>query len=180
MEIVGGARVFWSFTPDSDNVRFMPDGLYDRDILSWSEHQADLLRRLARGERVNDVDWEHVVEEIENVGLSELHSVESYLDLMLVHLLKVRGWPNSPSIRHWRAEIGSFQKNAARRFSPSMRQRIDLAKLYSDALEQLEGVDYDDVAARAWPAACPFTLDGLLTDRRSGLEERLDAVVEGS
>jgi hypothetical protein len=30
----------------------MSDGLYERDILSWSEHQADLLRRLARGERV--------------------------------------------------------------------------------------------------------------------------------
>jgi hypothetical protein len=155
----------------------MPDGLYDRDILSWSEHQADLLRRLARGERVNDVDWEHVVEEIEDVGLSELHAVESYLDLMLVHLLKVRGWPNSPSVPHWRTEIGSFQKNAARRFSPSMRQRIDLAKLYTDALEQLEGVDYDDAAPLAWPVACPFTLDDLLTERRVVLEERLGAAV---
>jgi hypothetical protein len=50
----------------------MPDGLYERDILFWSQNQAELLRRLARGERVNDVDWEHVVEEIEDVGLSEL------------------------------------------------------------------------------------------------------------
>jgi len=152
----------------------MPDGLYERDILSWSEHQADLLRRLARGERVNDVDWTHVVEEIEDVGLSELRAVESYLDLMLVHLLKVHGWPNSLSVRHWRTEIGSFQKNAARRFAPSMRQRIDLPKLYADAIEQLEGVDYDDIAPRAWPAECPFTLDDLLTERRATLEERLD------
>jgi hypothetical protein len=28
--------------------------LYDTDILLWSEQQADLLRRLAAGERVND------------------------------------------------------------------------------------------------------------------------------
>jgi hypothetical protein len=63
----------------------MPDDLYDRDALAWSEHQADLLRRLARGERVNDVDWAHVVEEIEDVGLAELHAVESCLDQMLVH-----------------------------------------------------------------------------------------------
>jgi hypothetical protein len=156
----------------------MPDGLYDRDILSWSEHQANLLRRLARGERVNDVDWEHVVEEIEDVGLSELHAVESYLDLMLVHLLRVHGWPNSQSVRHWRTEIASFQKNAARRFSPSMRQRIDVAKLYNDALEQLEGMDYDDLAPRPWPVACPFTLDNLLTDRRAALEEGLNATQE--
>ena len=151
----------------------MPDGLYERDILSWSEHQADLLRRLARGERVNDVDWEHVVEEIEDVGLSELHAVESFLDLMLVHLLKVLGWPDSSSLAHWRGKIGSFQKNAARRFAPSMRQRIDVAKLYRDAVEQLVGVDYDGVAPLAWPVACPFTLDELLTERRAVLEERL-------
>jgi hypothetical protein len=154
-------------------ILLMPDELYDRDALAWSEHQADLLRRLARGERVNDVDWAHVVEEIEDVGLSGLHAVQSYLDLMLVHLLKVHGWPNSPSVRHWRMEIGSLQKNAARRFAPSMRQRIDLTKLYGDALEQLDGVDYDGIAPRPLPVACPFTLDLLLTERRAVLEALL-------
>jgi hypothetical protein len=151
----------------------MPDGLYEHDILSWSERQADLLRRLARGERVSDVDWEHVVEEIEDVGLSELHAVESYLDLMIVHLLKVHGWPDSLSVPHWPAEIGSFQKNAARRYAPSMGRRIDLEKLYGDALVQLEGVYYDGIGSRPWPPSCPFTLDALLTEHRIALEERL-------
>jgi hypothetical protein len=65
----------------------MPDDLYDRDVLAWSEHQATLLRRVARGERVNDIDWTHVVEEIEDVGLSELNAVRSYLRQILAHLL---------------------------------------------------------------------------------------------
>src|ERR1700676_986513 len=98
----------------------MPNDLYDRDILIWSEQQADLLRRLERGERVNGVDWAHVVEEIEDVGLSELHSVQSYLNLMLVHLLKIHGSQGGQAIGHWRSEIVAFQKNAARRFAPSM------------------------------------------------------------
>ena len=153
----------------------MPDGLYERDILSWSEHQADLLRRLARGERVNDVDWEHVVEEIEVVGLSQLNAVRSDLRLMLVHLLKIRGWPDSSSVDHWRGEVASFQADAEQRFSPSMRQRIDLAKLYDGALKQVEGTRYDGVAPRDWPATCPFTLDELLTERRVVLEERMGA-----
>ncbi len=47
----------------------MPDDMYDRDALVWSEQQAVLLARLARGERVNDaIDWPHVIEEIEDVG----------------------------------------------------------------------------------------------------------------
>jgi hypothetical protein len=54
-----------------------------------------------------------------------------------------------------------------------MRQRIDVAKLYADALEQPEGVHYDGVAARPAPAACPFTLDTLLENRRSALEQTL-------
>jgi Domain of unknown function DUF29 len=158
----------------------MPNDLYDRDVLAWSEHQADLLRRLARGERVNDVDWEHVVEEIEDVGLSELHAVQSYLNHMLVHLLKLCRWPDSLSANHWRVELVAFQKDAARRFAPSMRQRIDLGRLYADALEQLEPLQDDSIALRTWPADCPFTLDQLLHDKRAALEEQLCAASPGS
>jgi hypothetical protein len=46
----------------------MPDDLYGRDIFAWSEHQADLLRRVARGERVIEVDWDHVIKEVEDAG----------------------------------------------------------------------------------------------------------------
>ena len=153
----------------------MPNDLYDRDILIWSEQQADLLRRLGRGEGVNGVDWAHVVEEIEDVGLSELHSVQSYLSLMLVQLLKIHGWPNSLARVDWRVEVAAFQQNVARRFAPSMRQRIDVPRLYADALEQLDGAEYDGMVPRPWPTVCPFTLDELLNDRRAALEEHLDA-----
>ena len=82
--------------------RIMSDDLYDRDALAWSERQAALLRRVARGERVNDVDWDHVVEEIEDVGISELNAVQSHLEQILVHLLKLRGWPEVGADQHWR------------------------------------------------------------------------------
>ena len=148
----------------------MPDDLYDRDVLAWSERQADMIRRLARGERVNDVDWLHVAEEIEDVGLSELHSVESFLQLMFVHLLKIRGWPDSESVPHWRSEVVGFQTNMRRRFAPSMRQRIDLDRIYADALEQLDGTKYDGMAPVTLPTVCPFTLTQMLNDKRAALE----------
>ena len=151
----------------------MPDDLYDRDILTWSRNQADLLRRLARGERVNGVDWEHVVEEIEDVGLSELNAVRSYLRQMLVHLLKVQGWPDHSATDHWRSEIGSFQADAAQRFAPSMRRRINLAALYDKARAQLKGITYSGVGPTGWPTECPFTLNELLREERTTLEDRL-------
>ncbi len=135
----------------------MPDGLYERDVLAWSLLQSDLLRRLGRGERVNDVDWAHVAEEIEDVGLSELHSVESFLNLIMVHLLKLYAWPESQACGHWRGEIVGFQRNLKRRFSPSMRQRIDIGELYNDALDQLRAGDPDI----RLPPENPFTLDDL-------------------
>jgi hypothetical protein len=148
----------------------MPDDLYDRDVLAWSEHQAMLLRRAARGERVNDIDWTHVVEAIEDVGLSELNAVHSYLRQILVHLLKLHGWPGLGACRHWRSEIVAFQTDAQRRFTPSMRQRIDLDAIYARAVLQIEPLRYGGRPALAAPTTCPVTLDALLSASCSDLE----------
>src|ERR1700729_2474037 len=104
----------------------MPDDLYEQDVLAWSDHQAGLLREVARGQQVNDVDWAHVIEEIEDVGLSELNAVQSHLRQMIVHLLEVHGWPDNASAQHWREEIAAFQAEAAQRFALSMGPMIDL------------------------------------------------------
>jgi hypothetical protein len=66
----------------------MPDDLYERDVLVWAERQADLLRRLAAGERVNDaVDWPNVIEEVRDVGESGLRACQSLLVQAMAHLL---------------------------------------------------------------------------------------------
>lgn len=141
----------------------MPDGLYERDVLTWSERQADLLRRLAAGERVNEmVDWPNVIDEVETVGRSELRSCESLLRQALVHLLKLTAWPDSQAASHRRGEIIGFLADAQRGFSPSMRQRIDLADLYATALRQVRAVTDDAGEPRPLPETCPFRLDDLL------------------
>ena len=152
----------------------MPDSLYERDVLAWSQHQADLLRRIGRGERVNDVDWTHVAEEIEDVGLSELHSVESFLNLVLVHVLKLHTWPDSNACAHWRGEIVAFQANARRRFAPSMGQKIDIAALYGDAVRQLRTME-----PNAWfPDENPFGLEDLQSGSWEQLLDRFARAVQ--
>ena len=157
----------------------MPDDLYDHDALAWSERQAALLRRVARGERVNDVDWDHVVEEIEDVGLSELNAVYSYLRQILVHLLKLHGWPDLESEQHWRAEIAAVQSDAARRFAPSMRRRIDLADIYDQAKRQIGLTRYGGKAPLTPPTICPVTLDELLSAWVEDLEAAFLAARDG-
>ena len=87
--------------------------LYDTDTLAWSERQAELLRRLAAGEHVNDlVDWENVTEEIERVGRSEFRACESLLTQALRHWLKITAWPNASAVPHWEDEFAIFQVDA--------------------------------------------------------------------
>ncbi len=53
---------------------------YDTDILTWSERQADLLRRVGAGEKINDqVDWKNIAEEVETMGRSQPAQVKSLL-----------------------------------------------------------------------------------------------------
>jgi hypothetical protein len=129
---------------------------------------------------VSGVDWENVIEEIACVGRTELNDLCSYLRRMLVHLLKVHGWPNNPHANGWRSEQVRCQAEAETRFGPSMRQRIHLGRLYADALEQLEPLRHEPVAPLPWPADCPFTLEQLLHDKQAALDECLRAASGGA
>jgi hypothetical protein len=138
--------------------------LYDTDILIWSERQAELLRQHAAAARVNDtIDWPNIIEEIEDVGRSELHSVESLLVQALRHMLKAGAWPTARDAANWRADEIDFRQQAARRFAPSMRQKIDLEHLYHQALRAVPQT-IDGAPPLPMPATCPVTLDELLAD----------------
>jgi hypothetical protein len=142
----------------------MPDDLYDRDCLIWSEQQAGLLRRLADGERVNDaIDWANVIEEIEDVGRAQLGGCQSLLLQALVHMLKLRRGEDRPAA-HWRMETGLFLADAQARYTPSMRQRIDLGRLYAKAVRLVRTGEPVAKGKESVPGECPFTLDELLAD----------------
>ena len=58
--------------------------LYERDFLLWTQQQADCLKR----GRWADLDIEHLVEKVETLGRSEQKELGSYLQVLLMHLLK--------------------------------------------------------------------------------------------
>ena len=149
--------------------------LYEADVLEWSEQQAWLLRRLAAGEAGNEPpDWANIIEEVESAGRSEFNAVQSLLVQALAHDLKCRAWPDAPSVPHWRAEGRGFRTDAARSFTPSMRQRLDLARLYRQARQRLPET-FDGLPPLAAPSSCPWTLDELLADP----DDEMDGNSEG-
>jgi hypothetical protein len=70
-------------------------------------------------------------------------------------------WSEHQADPHWRGEVNTFLADAQDRFSPSMRQRIDLAALYAQALSRLRDEARGKRDPRL-PENCPFVLDDLL------------------
>jgi len=137
--------------------------LYDDDILIWSERQAAALRSLAsRRDLPNELDLANVIEEIEDVGRSEFHTVESLVENILVHLILLWADPDAPAVRGWIAEIAAWDAAVRRRISPSMRSRLDMALLWQESqrLAALKLAVWDDgksaAVARLAGTACPL------------------------
>jgi hypothetical protein len=154
---------------------------YEEDVFAWSQHQAAALRRLAAsGARLpNDLDLAHVAEEIEDLGLSELNRVLSHLEEMLIHLIKAASSPGAPSLRHWLGEIDGHQRHATRHFTPAMRQRVDLERIWRRARRAAaRDLARFGEAMAAVPEACPYALDELL-DEEAGAEALLAVLQPG-
>jgi len=90
--------------------------LYEADVVAWSEKQADALRRRAG----NEIDWDNVAGEIEDVGISEVNATLSQIDNILRHRLYLLGWPEHASVRRWTAELHDFERQLRRHYRPSM------------------------------------------------------------
>lgn len=137
--------------------------LYDTDFVEWAAATAELLRE----RRFDDVDWEHLIEEIVSLGQSDEHAVRSQLRRMLMHLVKMRIQPERTgtswrkSIAGARAEIEDLMER-----SPSLRRHLEgsLEKVYGRAIKQ--ALDETNLKSKAKeldiPAKCPYTLDELL------------------
>jgi hypothetical protein len=66
--------------------------LYQGDFYGWTQDQADALRRRS----VNEIDWDNLLEEIEDLGASKRRELESRLAVIIGHVLK---WTHQPQGR---------------------------------------------------------------------------------
>ncbi len=76
-------------------------------------------------------------------------------------MLKAEGWPAIRDADNWRSDSHLFGLQAAKRYVPSMRQRLNLQQLYREALEILPQT-MDGQQRSPLPENCPLALDELL------------------
>ncbi|MEA5536424.1 DUF29 domain-containing protein [Crocosphaera sp. XPORK-15E] len=98
---------------------------YISDYYTWTKEQAELLKL----KRFEQVDWEHLIEEIEELGNSRENALESYLERLLEHLLKLSYWESEKEYctRGWKAEITNFRVQIKKiiRKNPALKNKIE-------------------------------------------------------
>jgi hypothetical protein len=137
-----------------------PDQDYDRDVYAWSKAQAELLR----ARRFDEVDLEHLIEEVEDVGASLGRSVRNRTITIIEHLLKLQHAPATEPRAGWRQTVRAQRVKLRRALTPTLRHEIEaeLPALYADARDLAAGALADHgepAAAEQLPAACPYDLD---------------------
>jgi hypothetical protein len=136
--------------------------IYDRDFLEWTRCNAALLR----AGRLEEVDAEHLAEEIEDLGKSQQRELTSGMRVLLTHLLTCRAQPCSRASQGWKATIRIQRSEIAGLMAqmPSLRNQFtaDIRTIYPiDVAKAAAGIR---VAESSFPEACPFSLDQILDD----------------
>lgn len=112
--------------------------LYDRDFFAWTQDQAARLRAWPEHLRPNGIDVANLVEEVESLGKSDRRAIESFLEFVVLHVLKLEFHPERQAQRHWMREVNTFRASLRRlyRQNPSLQaQRADmLVEVWRDAL----------------------------------------------
>ena len=142
---------------------------YERHYDAWARKQVELLK----ARRFSDLDIEHLVEELEDMGRSERNELESRLTILLAHLLKWQFQYDQLSERwkefkgdSWRTTIIEQRDRIAKRLRKSPGLKSILSELTHEAY-----LDARDLAAKEtglsinlFPLDCPFSQREILDD----------------
>ena len=141
------------------------DLLYEQDFYAWSKAQADLLR----AGHFTDLDLEHLIEEVDDLGESLKRSVRSRLRTIIEHLLKLEHSPARAPRAGWYDSILAQRSDLLDEITPSIRREVEprLLELYSRARKTTATSlrkHAEDAAADALPTTCPYHFDQIIGD----------------
>ena len=134
---------------------------YETDVVAWANEQAALIR----AGKFDQLDAEHLAEEVEALSAKEKRELRNRLAVLLQHLLK---WQFQPQFRSdsWTTTMFEQRLNIhdILEDSPSLRgilnERFDSA--YRLAVSQ--AARETKIALANFPKTCPFSLENVLTE----------------
>jgi hypothetical protein len=139
--------------------------LYEQDFYAWSKAQAELLR----AGRLTDLDLEHLIEEVDDLGESLYRSARSRIRTIIEHLLKLEHSPAPDPRAGWVETVMTQRSDLEDELTASLRPRIEqaLSRTYDQARRNVTAAlreHREHAAADALPKACPYSLDQITGD----------------
>lgn len=131
---------------------------YEEDFYGWLIANIMLLKQ----KRVNEMDIEHLVEELEDMGNNKKHALVSRLAQLIFHLLK---WQYQPDFRgrSWEASIQEQRKKVKKLLleNPSLKNELEgfITDAYEDALLLIKKETPIDL--KLLPQACPYKFEDI-------------------
>lgn len=136
---------------------------YETDFFGWTKEQATHLRTMAH--IAGPLDVENLAEEIEGIGRLAVGQVSVFLMQALLHVIKIACDPDAQSVAHWVAEADNFQRQALVAYSPGLKQRLDVPKMWKLAKRGATNALAEfNVSVPSLPEECPLDVDQLLAD----------------
>ena len=143
--------------------------LYEHDFSNWTARTADLLRQ----GRFAELDIEHLIEELDDMGKSQRHELVNRLRVLLAHLLKWQ-YQHRQLAERWAEFEGKSWRNTIIEQRAALRYLLDknpgLKAVLADSLLEAYGQATDlaaqesGVSVAAFPLACPYS-QGQILDR---------------
>lgn len=137
---------------------------YEDDTVAWAREQAAALRARDFGA----VDWTNVIEEIDSVGASERRSLQSALQVIMEHLIKLDHGKQRDPERGWRVTVATQRVKAERILEDNPSLRRELPELIEKEYRRARRTAMAGFAAyeperlaeyeRAIPTECPYSL----------------------
>ena len=133
--------------------------VYEEDFAAWATETARLLRE----RRFDEIDMEHLAEEVEAMAGRDRREVASRLRVLLAHLLKWTHQPRKRS-RSWQSSIDTQRAELEQIFQQSPSLKRGLGAVVNQAYRQaVRNASIETALKRhAFPAQCPFSLGEIL------------------
>ncbi|MEL6437640.1 MAG: DUF29 domain-containing protein [Cyanobacteria bacterium J06621_8] len=108
--------------------------LYHRDFNLWVEQ----IKTAIHNQNLEAMDWDNLLDEIDDMGKSEKRSLESYLELLIAHILKIKYWESEKerNCKHWQVEVRNFRNRIQRLLKRSPSLEKYLQEVYPEILEE--------------------------------------------
>lgn len=135
--------------------------LYEQDFYLWIERQADLLRK----GRFRDLDLEHLIEEVEDLGVNLRNAVTSRTREIILHLLKLQYSPAVEPRGGWRENVGKQRDDLELELTASLKRHLetDLETIFQRARRRaVDELARDRLTPDQLPSTCPYTLEQII------------------